>query len=422
MPNINMKGAYDALTAARQAVTAKAAEINKLLDAGDTEKGLAMKDALKDLNDKAKAAEDFYLEMARTTGGDGIGEKFVPAGGAKEKSDETEDILSTKEYLRAFCKALAANITPKDFKKTGVPDGMEVLSKALTGDGGTPIGADGGFLLPIEFNNLIIARRRQFLDLSAYVNVENVQAFSGWRAIEKTVAQQPFTTFTQSSTIPQSEQPAFEKINYQVKDYGGLQPVSNDLLEDTPANLMAYLSNWFGKKIVLTNNSLILTILNALTENPVDTANGKNAIDAIKHVLNVTLDPDISVNATIFANQDGFDFLDQLKDNYGRPLLQPDPTSDTKYTLKGRPTVLLANRLLPSTQGTETTPKTHSRIIIGDTESAITFFQRSGLEMLATTVGAGAFENNNTVIRGIMRADCQKIDDGAVTALDVVVD
>ena len=422
MANINLKGAYDALTAARQAVTAKATEINKLLDAGDTEKGLGMKDELKSLNDKAKAAEDFYLEMARTAKGSDLGEKFVPAGGDQKKPDEDADIRGTKEYVRAFCKALAANITPKDFKKTGVPEGMEVLSKALTGDGGTPVGADGGFLLPIEFNNMIIERRRQFLDLSKYVNVENVQAFSGWRAIEKTVAQQPFTTFAQSSTIPQSEQPAFQKVTYQVKDYGGLQPVSNDLLEDTPANLMAYLSNWFGRKIVLTNNSLILAILNALTEGTVDTANSKNAIDAIKHVLNVTLDPDISVNATIFANQDGFDFLDQLKDNYGRPLLQPDPTSETKYTLKGRPVVLLANRLLQSTQGTETPAKTHSRVIIGDAEAAITFFQRAGLEMLATTVGAGAFENNNTVIRGIMRADCQKIDEDAVTALDVVVD
>ena len=138
-----------------------------------------------------------------------------------------------------------------------------------------------------------------------------------------------------------------------------------------------------------------------------------------KTVLNVSLDPDISVNATIFVNQDGFNFLDQLKDGMNRPLMQPDPTSETQYRIKGRPVALMANRLLPSTT---VDTKTHSRIIIGDAKSAITLFARSGLEMVSTTVGGNAWYNNNTEIRGIMRANCQKIDDGAVTAIDATID
>lgn len=422
MPNINLKGAYDALTAARQAVNAKAAEINKLFDAGDTEKGLAMKDDLKTLNDKAEQAEQTYMELSRTAKGGDLGEKFVPAASEQAKSEENTDILKTNEYSRAFFKALSTNTTLKEFKKYGAPEDMQILSKALTETGGTPAGADGGFLLPVDFNNMIVERQRQFLDLSQYVNVENVQAFSGWRALQKLIASTPFTTFTDSSPVPSVEQPSFTKVTYQVQDYGGLLPISNDLLEDTPVNIMAYLSKWLGEHVVLTNNSLILGILNTLVETPVDTATGKTAIDTIKHVLNTSIDPDISVNATIFVNQDGFDFLDQLKDNYGRYLLQPDPTSPTSYTLKGRKVVLLANRLLPSTQGTESTPKTHSRLIVGDLTRAITLFARSGFEMVSTNVGAGAFENNTTVVRGIMRADCKEFDDGAVAAIDLVVD
>lgn len=420
---INLKQFYDAAVEATTAKTAKAVEIQKLFDAGDTERGLAMKKDLDDLTKKAKDAEEMYISMRDAAGGDDVGKKFTPATDRTKANEmKDDDILKSNEYTTAFFKAFANSLTPKDFKKTGTPDDMQVLMKALTETGGTPAGADGGFLLPIDFNNMIIERQRQFLDLSQFVNVENVQAYSGWRAIEHAVAAQPFSTFANNSTVPASEQPAFDKITYQVADYGGLLPIANSLLEDTPTNIMAYLSKWMGKKVVLTNNSLILAILNALTEVAVDTTNSKNALDTIKHVLNVTLDPDISVNATIFCNQDGFDFLDQLKDGMQRPLLTPDPTDASKYTIKGRPVALLANRLLPSTLGTETTPKTHSRIIVGDATEAVTLFARSGYEMLSTNIGGGAFENNNTVVRGIMRVDCKQTDDGAVAAIDCVVD
>lgn len=420
---INLKKFYDAAVEASTAKTAKAVEIQKLFDAGETEKGLEMKKDLDALTQKAKDAEEMYLSMRDAAQGDDPAKKFVPADDrAKANEAKDSDILKSNEYTTAFFKAFASSMTPKDFKKSGTPEGMDVLMKALTETGGTPTGADGGFLLPTEFNNMIVERKRQFLDLSQYVNVENVQAFSGWRAVEKTAAATPFTTFANNSVVPASEQPAFEKVIYQVADYGGLLPVGNDLLEDTAVNIMAYLSKWFGKKVVLTNNSLILNILNALTAIPADTATPKTALDTVKHVLNVVLDPDISVNATIFANQDGFDFLDQIKDGMNRPLLQPDPTNDTAYKIKGRSVALLSNRLLPSTKGTETTPKDHTRIIVGDASEAMTLFARSGLEMVSTNIGGGAFENNNTVVRGIMRADCKQTDDGAVTAIDVTLD
>ncbi|MGW8114043.1 phage major capsid protein [Caproicibacterium sp. NSD3] len=416
---IDLKKFYDAAVEASTTKAAKAVEIQKLFDAGDTEKGLAMKTDLDTLTKKAKDAEEMYLSMRDAAQGEDPAKKFVPADD-REKANKAKssDILKSNEYTTAFFKAFASSMTPKDFKKSGVPEGMDVLMKALTETGGTPAGADGGFLLPTEFNNMIIERKRQLLDLSQYVNVENVQAFSGWRAVEKAAASTPFTTFANNSTVPASEQPAFEKITYQVSDYGGLLPVGNDLLEDTPVNIMTYLAKWFGKKVVLTNNSLILTILNALTTIPADTATPKNALDTVKHVLNVVLDPDISVNATIFVNQDGFDFLDQIKDGMNRPLLQPDPTNDTAYKIKGRPVALLSNRLLPSTT---VDTKSHSRIIIGDAAEAITLFARSGLEMVSTNIGGGAFENNNTVVRGIMRADCKQTDDGAVASIDVTL-
>jgi HK97 family phage major capsid protein len=421
---IDLKKFYDAAVEANTAKTAKAVEIQKLFETKDTvEKGLAMKSELDTLTKKSKEAEEMYLSMRDAAQGTDPAKMFVPADDRKA-ADEMKDggILKSNEYTRAFFKALSMNASPKDLKKSGVSGDMEILMKALSETGGSPAGSEGGFILPIDFNNLIIERRRQFFDLSQFVNVENIQAFSGWRSIEKAAAASPFTTFANNNPVPAGEQPLFTKITYQVNDYGGFLPVPNDLLEDTAVNLMAYLSGWFAKKVVLTNNSLILAILNALTETTVDVTLGKTGYDSIKTALNVTLDPDVSVNSTIFVNQDGWNFLDQLKDGLGRDLLQPDPTNVSKYMIKGRPVAMLANRLWPTTTGAETpTPKQHSRIIIGDGKSMITMFSRAGLEMMSTTIGGTAWTNNNTEIRGIMRADCKATDDGAVTALDAIV-
>jgi HK97 family phage major capsid protein len=420
---IDLKKFYDAAVAASTAKTEKAMEINKLFDAGETEKALAMKKELDDLTQKAKDAEELYLSMRDAAQGEDPAKRFVPADD-RQKAEEIADadILKSKEYTRAFFKALAEGVTPGQFKKKGTPEEFQILQKALTENGGTPAGSDGGFLLPIDFNNMIIERQRQLLDLMNYVNVENVSAVSGWRVIEKSSDITPFAQMTENKAMSQTDQPSFEKISYTVKDYGGFLPVTNDLLEDTPVNIMAYLSRFFGKKLVATHNSLILSILNSVTEETVDTTNGKNGLDAIKKALNVTLDPDISVNASIFVNQDGYNFLDQLKDGQNRPLMQPDPTNATARRIYGRPVVLLSNNLWPSTQGTESTPKTHSRIVIGDTRELITMFARKGLEMATTAIGGDAWRNNNTEIRCVTRLDCVQVDDGAVTAIDCVVD
>lgn len=419
---IDLKKFYDAAVAANTAKTAKAVEIQKLFDANQVEKGLGMKPELDKLTKAAKEAEEMYLSMRDASAGDDPAKNFVPASD-REKANEMKnsDILKSNEYARAFFKALCSGASPKEFKKSGTPEEFGILMKALTETGGTPAGADGGFLLPIDFNNMIIERQRQFLDLSQYVNVENVQAFSGWRSIEKAAAAQPFAQLTVdgSTELPQSEQPAFTKITYQVKDYGGFLPIGNDLLADTPANIMAYLSRFFGKKVVLTRNSLILPILNAITSGDIDVTNNKTGLDAVKTVLNKTLDPDISVNASVFCNQSGYDFLDQVKDAQNRPLLQPDPTNASKYLIKGRPVVMLSNRLWPDYVGGDT--KERSRIVIGDGAALVTIFSRAGLEMTSTTVGGSAWRTNNTEVRCIMRADTQQTDDGAAASISAVL-
>ncbi|WP_392391795.1 phage major capsid protein, partial [Priestia megaterium] len=71
---------------------------------------------------------------------------------------------------------------------------------------------------------------------------------------------------------------------------------------------MTYVAKWFVKKSVATRNALILKILDDLKKVEF------KGLDDIKKTLNVTLDTAISAGAIIMTNQDGFKYLDQLKD------------------------------------------------------------------------------------------------------------
>lgn len=167
---------------------------------------------------------------------------------------------------------------------------------------------------------------------------------------------------------------------------------------------MAYLAKWIAKKSVITRNKLILKLLDTLTKVAV------SGLDEIKTILNVTLDPSISLGAIILTNQDAFNYLDQLKDSDGKALLQPNPTQPTQKLLYGKPVVVFANRLLPTT-GT-TTKK--APIIIGDLKEAIVLFDRQQVSLASTNVGGKAFGRNSTDVRAIEREDVTFFDNEAV--------
>lgn len=137
--------------------------------------------------------------------------------------------------------------------------------------------------------------------------------------------------------------------------YAGILPISKEMLSDTDQNLISYVSAWFAKKDVVTRNSLIIAIMKTLAKKPV--AN----VDSLKDILNVDLDPAISLTASIVTNQDGFNLLDKLKDSEGRYLLQPNPLNPTQKLLFAHPVTVVSNKYLPSA----TSPKKRLRLLSG---------------------------------------------------------
>lgn len=418
---MNLKAMFDAAQAASQEVANLANRIDALFNEGKTEEALALSGQLADAKKKAKDANQLYLEMQDATQNPGIdpAQRFVRAGGDPEPV-QVKELRKSQTYADAFFKAMKAGVSPKSINTgASAAEPFKVLMDALTETGGTPAGSEGGFLLPVDFDNMIKAQMRLAVDLSPFVNVEEVNAYSGWRAVETAAAAAAFaliteTDFPSGERIPAMESPTFTKVAYTIKKYGGYLPVATDLLNDTPAAIMAYLSKWCGRKVSLTNTSLILAIINALTGTSV--TDYKKVFESIKKALNKTLDPAISVSSVIFVNQTGFDLLDQMVDGTGRPMLAPDPTNETVKRFKGRQVVELSDAQWPNLSTDTITP-----IAVGDGKELMTMFRRNAGEMSTTNIGGSAWRNDNTEIKYIMRADVQKVDAAAMALLKVTL-
>lgn len=408
---MNLKKYLDAVNAAEARVQQIAAQVNTHFESGEVEKALEMRAELDKAKEDAKGANQLYISMREATSGEGDpAQRFVPVGGDKEPK-EVREMRASNEYLQTFFAAFKGGVSPKSIRAgTHRAEPYQILMAALTETGGSPTGEDGGFLLPIEFDNKIKELMRKYPDMAPYVNVEEVTAYTGWRAVEQAAAALPFAAITENVTLAEMEQPKFDKVAYTVVDYGGYLPVSNDLLADTPVNIMNYLGRWVAKKIALTNTARILALINAISPTAIATTDDRFA--AIKTALNITLDPVISAGASIFTNQKGFDLLDQEIDGEGRPLLQPDPSAPTSFRLMSRPVVVV-----PTTQWANLTSTDRARMAIGDGKEFATLFRRSPLEMASTSIGGDAWRFNNTEVRAIYRIDEAVMDAAAMTLL-----
>lgn len=314
-----------------------------------------------------------------------------------EKREDKSD--KDNQYRSAFLKELRKKPL-NAVERTLIEEAEAEVRAGMQGD----VDEDGGLIVPKDVNTMVLEKKRQFVSLESYVTVEPVKTRSGSRVIEKNADITGFTEITELTDLDDMDNPKFTPISYAVKDRGGILPISNSLLQDTDQNLMEYISKWIAKKSIITRNKLILTLLATLPKKAIAD------LDAIKKVLNVDLDPSITIGAVIITNQDGYNFMDQQKDGDGRALLQPNPTQPTQNLLFGKPVVIISNRWLPTT-GT-TTKK--APIIIGDLKEAVVLFDRQQYSIASTNVGGKSFSRNSTDVRVIQREDVQKFDDEAV--------
>lgn len=265
---------------------------------------------------------------------------------------------------------------------------------------GTP--ADGGYTVPEDISTMVEKRREAKASLIDLVSVETVTTNKGSRTFKKRSQQTGFTKVGEGGKITSKSTPQFERIDYVISKYAGYLPITNELLEDTDTNIVNIITEWLGDESRVTRNKIILELIKKKAEVKL------NGLDDIKNALNVTLGSAFKYTSVIVTNDDGLQYLDTLKDNDGKYLLQPNPANPMQMRLSAGattvPVVTLPNVDLPTT--TNKIP-----FIIGDLKEAIKFFDRKQLTINTSNVAAigelNAFEEDLTLFRGIEREDCQ---------------
>lgn len=213
-------------------------------------------------------------------------------------------------------------------------DGVAVQGVSLT---------QGSVLIP---QSILSAdhETHQFPRMEQYVHSVNVTTTTGKQPYfeENSGVLQTKAEFDHAKDVQLS---ALKFINWDLKTYAGKLALSRELLMDSDKgsteNWLAEAQSQMKDLQDNTNDQLISAALQA-------GSTAKNATDAIadlKTILNVNLKPNDSANAQIVLTQSAYNALDQLKDNFGRPLLQPDPTSATSNLLFGKPVVKVDDTL-----------------------------------------------------------------------------
>lgn len=318
-----------------------------------------------------------------------------------------DDLRNEREYVTAWTEAICTGVSTRQAVSM---ESMAPLVNVLTISGGDPTGSDGGFLAPIDFDNMLHEDEKEYFDLSTLFAAERVTAMSGWRAVATSDAK-ALPKIGEAAQIGTDSQPAFRKIEYSVNKYGDRLPVSQELLNAEPGVLMAYISRWFAVRHVMTKNDLLKSLMNSLVAE--DLSAGVE-LSGLKTALNKDLNTAHSRGASMLTNQSGYNTLDQLTDDNGRPLLVPNPADPDTYRIKGKSIYYMDDDLLPNDTG-------KAPIYIGKFSAFGTLFERSGIEIASTDVGGDAWKNAAPEIRALCYLDARKVDEKAVVKKTYVV-
>lgn len=354
----------------------------ELLNSGDLEGARKMRDEMKNLQESFKLAEEL-------------------------QSDEEDLIAASAKPVKKKDKVSALDAFVSAFKNFGreskLDDETVQVLNSTTMTQGVP--EDGGLTVPQDIRVEVKELRREGVALEKYVNVEPVSTLTGSRNIEVDADHTPFDNVDEAAEFPEIDGPQFKKIEYKVKKKGGILKVTRELFQDTGIALKGYLVRWLTKKTRATRNFLIIKKLNEITAGEeVEVVE----FDDLKDIFNVKLDPAIAATSIVVTNQEGFNYLDKMKNSDGKYVVQPDPVQKSKRLLFGiHPIEVIPSRTMPVVGG-------KAPIYFGDLNEALTIFDRETMSIEFNDQADSFWKKDITGIKVRERLDIQAVDDEAV--------
>ena len=203
----------------------------------------------------------------------------------------------------------------------------------------------------------------------------------------------------------------FGSVDWTVKDYGLIVPVSNDLLADAEADVMGVIGEQFYRAQVITENNMILAAIDA-NGAATEVADWTDILKAVNGTAPVG-----GTDKVIVTNTDGFNYLDTLVDDQNRPILTQALVDDPRRIFRGYEVIQLPNEILATDSTTGAIP-----FYVGSLKDAVYFIERQGLEIAYNPYSDSAYAKNAVDVRVTCRLDCKTKFASAVKKLALVLE
>lgn len=296
---------------------------------------------------------------------------------------------------------------------SGMDDESKSMLKPVNATDGTgqveAVGNRGGVFVPVETADFVGMMETGIYRLRTLVSDYFVRTLSGKipLANNPTAGLVEFFDELPASGIARKDI-KFGSVEWAVKDYGVIVPVSNDLLADAEADVMGVIGEVFARAQVNTENAMILSAIDAN-----GAATEVSDWKGILKELNATAP--VGGEKKIITNTDGYNYLDTLTDNQGRPLLTQALVDNPKRIFRGYEVVQLPNDTLATGKNGEIP------FYVGSLKDAVYFIERKGMEISYNPFSDSAYSKNAVDVRVTCRLDAKTKFATAVKKLSLVL-
>ena len=315
-----------------------------------------------------------------------------------------EDKKAKANESLIFAKAITGLATPEEINEF----------RNLIQEG---VDENGGYLVPADVSTRLIELQRNKFDIRKYVDIEKTGVLKGSRPKQKNEPQASgFASVDEGAEIQKLHEPIIEQVEYTVRKYAGYIPISNELLADSPENILGFIIKWLAKNELNTyayqvfkgtgvksaEGIMTNTAAGKKLESRVKKMTTKPGINDFKTIFNVDLDEIGIDEMAIYTNAVGYNYLDSLVDGNGKSHIQPDATKKSGYVFLGREIVKVPSKFLSDV--TEET-NVFSPFIIGNLKALYTLYDRKQLTVESSKIGGEAWRKDILETKGIFRFD-----------------
>lgn len=327
----------------------------------------------------------------------------------KSQADKLADKIETQKKLDQLSSQLkktdeddtailnintgkSANFIRACLKKFGGKSLTQAEDALLMPSTSNPDGENGeAYILPQDISTKIETLKRQYRSMREVCGKRTTTAMSGSYPVENLDSVTGLIDFSDGTDAEESGDAKFSKVTFSLHEYGKLMRLSNTLIALSDNDLINYIVELYAKAACITENE---KAIETITKNK--TVKTLDDWISLNSSINTDLDPAALYGTVIVTNQDGFNYLDNVTDQNGKPLMQPDITQPARKLFKGYPVYVFGNRMLPSTKPTASKAG-YAPIYYGDLDTGVKFVDLN-LKSFATSKEAG-FKQNTTYAR-----------------------